>query len=165
MFRKNWVSSPTNVPRQTDHASTSGRRSGRARTTGASRCLAGTRSTTDTRPLRHHGRRTISQRNRKGQPPRDLGWLLDHRFLRLTHVGRHSGRQYRTVLEVVGRDRSRSEFFVVSGFGPRADWLRNLDASGRATVTVGKRSFPAAHAGWAAPRLTRCSWTTSDATG
>ena len=31
-----------------------------------------------------------------------LGWLLGHRFLRLTHVGRRSGRRYRTVLEVVG---------------------------------------------------------------
>jgi deazaflavin-dependent oxidoreductase (nitroreductase family) len=76
---------------------------------------------------------------------RDLGWLLGHRLLRLTHVGRQSGRRYRTVLEVVGHDRSGSEFFVVSGFGPRADWLRNLDAGGRATVTVGSRSFPAVH--------------------
>jgi deazaflavin-dependent oxidoreductase (nitroreductase family) len=76
---------------------------------------------------------------------RHLGWLLGHRILRLSHVGRRSGRRYRTVLEVVGRDRCGSEFFVVSGFGPRADWLRNLDAGGRATVTVGTRSFPADH--------------------
>jgi hypothetical protein len=49
------------------------------------------------------------------------------------------------VLEVVGRDRSGPEFFVVSGFGTRADWLRNLDACGPATVTTGKRTFPADH--------------------
>jgi hypothetical protein len=30
-----------------------------------------------------------------------LGWLLGHRFLLLTHVGRKSGLQRRTVLEVV----------------------------------------------------------------
>jgi deazaflavin-dependent oxidoreductase (nitroreductase family) len=76
---------------------------------------------------------------------RNLGWLLGHRFLRLTHVGRHSGRRYHTVLEVVGHDRAGPEFFVVSGFGTRADWLRNLDACGPATVTVGRRTFPADH--------------------
>ncbi|MFL5517182.1 MAG: nitroreductase family deazaflavin-dependent oxidoreductase, partial [Gemmatimonadales bacterium] len=31
-----------------------------------------------------------------------LGWLLGHRFLRLHHVGRRSGRRYESVLEVVG---------------------------------------------------------------
>jgi len=76
---------------------------------------------------------------------RDLGWLLGHRILRLSHVGRRSGRHYRTVLEVVGRDRTSGEFFVVSGFGGRADWVRNLDAGGPATVAVGRRRFPADH--------------------
>lgn len=35
---------------------------------------------------------------------RDLGWLLGHRFLLLTHRGRTSGRTYRTVLEVLQFD-------------------------------------------------------------
>ena len=95
---------------------------------------------------------------------RHLGWLLGHRILRLTHVGRRSGRRYRTVLEVVGRDRCGSEFFVVSGFGPRADWLRNLDAGGRATVTVGTRSFPADHRRLGDARPTPYSSTTNGAT-
>jgi len=29
------------------------------------------------------------------------GWLLGHRFLRLTHIGRNSGRHYQTMLEVI----------------------------------------------------------------
>ena len=73
-----------------------------------------------------------------------LGWVLGKRIMRLTHRGRRSGRTYNTVLEVVGH-RQYAEFFVVSGFGPRSDWLRNLDAGGPATVTVGRRCFPADH--------------------
>ena len=76
---------------------------------------------------------------------RGLGWLLGHRILRLTHVGRRSRRRYRTVLEVVGRDPSRSEFFVISGFGACSDWLRNLEAGGTASVEFGRRSFPTDH--------------------
>jgi deazaflavin-dependent oxidoreductase (nitroreductase family) len=75
----------------------------------------------------------------------NLGRLLGHRVLRLRHVGRRSGRRHRTTLEVVGHDRPSDEYFVVSGFGERTDWLRNLDAGGPATVTVGRRSFPADH--------------------
>lgn len=32
---------------------------------------------------------------------------------------------------------------VVSGFGPRADWLRNLQANGRAEISIGRDSYPA----------------------
>ena len=75
---------------------------------------------------------------------RGLSRLMTRRFLRLTHTGRRSGRSFHTVLEVVGH-RSGGEFFVVSGFGPRSDWLRNLEAGGPATVSVSGRSFPADH--------------------
>ncbi len=75
----------------------------------------------------------------------DLGRALGRRILRLTHVGRRSGRTLHTVLEVVGHDRVTGEFVVASGFGRRPDWLRNLDAGGPATVTVGSTTFPAGH--------------------
>jgi hypothetical protein len=48
----------------------------------------------------------------------NLGWLLGERFLCLTHVGRKSGRQYRTALEVVGTNPTAGEFMVIAGFGP-----------------------------------------------
>lgn len=38
-----------------------------------------------------------------------VGWMLGHRFLRLSHVGRRSRRRYGTMLEVIGRDRATSE--------------------------------------------------------
>jgi deazaflavin-dependent oxidoreductase (nitroreductase family) len=75
---------------------------------------------------------------------RGLSRLMGRRFLRLTHTGRRSGRSFHTVLEVVAH-RSGGEFFVVSGFGPRSDWLRNLEAGGPATVRVSGRSFPVDH--------------------
>ena len=74
-----------------------------------------------------------------------LGSLLDRRFLRLGHRGRRSGAPYATVLEVVACDRRMPEFVVVSGFGARADWLRNIEAGGPVEVTVGRRTFPAEH--------------------
>ena len=65
------------------------------------------------------------------------GRLLGHRFLQLTHVGRRSGRTFRTVLEVIRYDPKTGEATVLSGFGPQADWLRNLQAAGAAEVSFG----------------------------
>jgi deazaflavin-dependent oxidoreductase (nitroreductase family) len=73
----------------------------------------------------------------------NLGWLLGRRFLHLAHRGRHSGRRYVTVLEVVAADRSSREFTVVSGFGQRSDWLRNVEAGGLIEVTVRSEAFAA----------------------
>lgn len=73
-----------------------------------------------------------------------LGWLLGHRFLLLEHRGRRSGDRYETVLEVVKWDRL-GEVVVMSGWGPTADWYRNVMAGGDIRITVGSRSFPASH--------------------
>jgi deazaflavin-dependent oxidoreductase (nitroreductase family) len=70
-----------------------------------------------------------------------LGWLLDSRFLLLTHAGRRSGREYRTVVEVVGRLPRSGEYVVMAGFGHSADWLQNLRAGGGREVAVGHRRF------------------------
>jgi deazaflavin-dependent oxidoreductase (nitroreductase family) len=70
-----------------------------------------------------------------------LGWLLDHRFLLLTHRGRKSGRIYHTVLEVVRFDHATSEAVVVSGWGGRADWFRNLRAHPALEIAIGRDRF------------------------
>ncbi|SEF20605.1 deazaflavin-dependent oxidoreductase, nitroreductase family [Amycolatopsis pretoriensis] len=72
-----------------------------------------------------------------------FGWLLGHRFLCLTHLGRKSGRMYRTVLEVVGV--KGDEYVVVAGLGAGADWFRNIQARPPVEVVVGRRRFPAEH--------------------
>ncbi len=71
-----------------------------------------------------------------------LGGLLGSRFLCLTHVGRRSGRRYRTVLEVIGHDRSSAEYLVIAGFGTKADWYRNIQATPAVEVLVGRHRFP-----------------------
>jgi deazaflavin-dependent oxidoreductase (nitroreductase family) len=70
-----------------------------------------------------------------------LGWVLGSRFLMLTHVGRRSGRTYRTVVEVVGTLPATGEYVVLAGLGRSADWLRNLQAGGGREVAVGRRRF------------------------
>ena len=70
-----------------------------------------------------------------------LGWLLGGRFLLLVHAGRRTGREYHTVVEVVGHDRATGEWTVVAGFGRASDWYRNVMAGGAVRVVVGRRSF------------------------
>ncbi len=68
-----------------------------------------------------------------------LGWLLGSRFMLLTHVGRKTGRRHSTVVEVVGHEPSTDTFYVVSGFGRRADWFRNVLRNPGVEITVGGR--------------------------
>jgi deazaflavin-dependent oxidoreductase (nitroreductase family) len=71
------------------------------------------------------------------------GWLLGHRFLLLRHRGRRSGRTYATVLEVLSWDAHAREAVVISGLGPRAQWLRNVLVAGAAEIEIGSERFPA----------------------
>lgn len=76
----------------------------------------------------------------------NLGWLLGHRFLRLTHVGRRTGRTYQTMLEVIGISAAKpEEVIVLAGLGASADWYRNVRASGSSTVAIGGSRFRAVH--------------------
>jgi deazaflavin-dependent oxidoreductase (nitroreductase family) len=72
-----------------------------------------------------------------------LGWLLGERFLLLTHTGRHTGKPRQTVIEVVKHDRERADFYVVSGWGPRADWYRNIHAQPQVLVQAGRHRWHA----------------------
>lgn len=72
---------------------------------------------------------------------KNLGWLLGRRFVCFTHRGRHSGRTYRTVVEVVDLDARTGEIVVASGFGPEADWYRNLRARPALEVQIARRRF------------------------
>lgn len=71
-----------------------------------------------------------------------LGGLLGGRFLLLTHTGRISGRQRRAVIEVVDHSSADGSYVVASGFGPKADWYRNVLTTPDVTVQVGRRTIP-----------------------
>lgn len=64
----------------------------------------------------------------------NLGGLLGHRFLQLTHLGRKSGKIRKVVLEVLRHE--QGVYIVASGWGERADWYKNLLASPQAAIRV-----------------------------
>lgn len=73
----------------------------------------------------------------------NLGWLLGQRFLQLTTRGRTTGAPRAVVLEVLGLEAEGGGFFIASAWGAGAQWLRNLEASPRAEVQVGRQRFSA----------------------
>ena len=66
-----------------------------------------------------------------------LGWLLGHRFLLLTHIGRKSGITRNTVLEVVSYDSTNHRCIIASGWGEKAQWFRNITANPDVELTLG----------------------------
>jgi deazaflavin-dependent oxidoreductase (nitroreductase family) len=71
-----------------------------------------------------------------------LGGLLGRRFLLLEHTGRRSGVARRTMLEVMERDDTDAPI-IVSGFGDRSDWYRNITADPAVAYTSGRRRVEA----------------------
>ena len=57
----------------------------------------------------------------------------------LTHVGRRSGRQYRTPLTVFS---THDGVAILLTYGPDRDWLKNLTAAGGGTMRRYGRNFP-----------------------
>jgi deazaflavin-dependent oxidoreductase (nitroreductase family) len=74
-----------------------------------------------------------------------LGFVFGSRLLLLEHVGRRSGQPRYVVVEVVGQPAPNS-YAVVSGFGTRAQWFRNVRANPRVRVAVGRRRLTPASA-------------------
>lgn len=70
------------------------------------------------------------------------GWVLGPRVLLLEHLGRKSGLPRCVCLEVVDRP-SPATIVIVSGFGERAQWYRNLVAHPDCFVTLGHHRLSA----------------------
>jgi len=62
-----------------------------------------------------------------------LGVIFGHRLLMLEHVGRNTGQRRFVVLEVVDHP-APDRYVVVSGFGTRAQWFRNVEANPQVCV-------------------------------
>ena len=73
----------------------------------------------------------------------NLGWLIGYRGLLLIHLGRKSGLLRETVLEVLRYDPATRESVVLSGWGEKADWYRNIGVTPALEVqTGGERYVP-----------------------
>ena len=71
-----------------------------------------------------------------------LGWILGNRFVMIEHTGRRSGNTYHTVLEVIRNDDTTID--IAAAWGPKTDWLRNIEANPRVRVSMGRlRNKPA----------------------
>ncbi|MEP7020623.1 MAG: nitroreductase family deazaflavin-dependent oxidoreductase [Pseudonocardiales bacterium] len=62
-----------------------------------------------------------------------LGVIFGHRLLMFEHVGRNTGQRRFVGLEVVDHP-ARDRYVVVSGFGTRAQWFRNVEANPQVRV-------------------------------
>ena len=70
-----------------------------------------------------------------------LGWLLGHRFLMITHIGRKTGTIHQTVVEAVHYDPKTHECIAVAGYGASTDWYRNIQAHPALLVQIGNRRY------------------------
>jgi deazaflavin-dependent oxidoreductase (nitroreductase family) len=70
-----------------------------------------------------------------------LGRLLGHRFLLLTHLGRKSGQERQTVVEVVRYDPATHESVVFAGWRGETDWYRNILAHPAIVVETGGERY------------------------
>ena len=71
----------------------------------------------------------------------NLGWILGHRFLLFVHLGRKSGLLRETVLEVILYDPATRESVVLSAWGKKADWYRNIEAVPALEVRTGGQRY------------------------
>lgn len=83
-----------------------------------------------------------------------LGFLFGGRLLMIEHRGRVSGARRYVVVEAVEHEAS-DRIVVASGFGPKAEWYRNLLAEPRCGVSVGARRRVPARAEALAPDESR----------
>jgi len=73
-----------------------------------------------------------------------LGWLLGHRFMLLTHIGRRSGKVRRTVLAVLHFDAGTGEVMAISAWSA-SDWYKNIQASPALQVETGFTRYAPVH--------------------
>ncbi|WP_336082640.1 nitroreductase family deazaflavin-dependent oxidoreductase [Nocardia sp. SSK8] len=72
-----------------------------------------------------------------------FGFLFGRRLLMLEHLGRSSGQRRYVVLEVVDQP-AVDEYVIVSGFGVKAQWYRNIVANPAVRISTGfRRGVPA----------------------
>ena len=69
-----------------------------------------------------------------------LGWMFGKRFMLLTHVGRRSGKTYRTVLAVLRFNEKTHEIFAVSPWS-KSNWYHNIQAVPALEVETGNGRF------------------------
>ena len=71
-----------------------------------------------------------------------MGGLFGKRFVLFHHVGRKSGKQYQTVVEVVEIEKETGNVIIVAGYGERTQWYQNLKQMQNTTIQQGNQKYP-----------------------
>lgn len=70
-----------------------------------------------------------------------LGGLLGKRFVLINHLGRKTGVQHRTVVEVVEREIGTDNVIVIAGYGEQTQWYKNLKNQPKTTIQIGNQKY------------------------
>ena len=68
---------------------------------------------------------------------------MGNRFIQIKHIGRVSGKVYKTVVEVVKYKPDSQIVYVVSGYKKKSDWLKNLTNHPQIDINFRGRKFGA----------------------
>jgi deazaflavin-dependent oxidoreductase (nitroreductase family) len=71
----------------------------------------------------------------------DLGWLLGHRGLLLIHREHESGLLRETLLEMILYNSATGQSVVLSAWGEKSDWYRNVGATPALEVRTGGQRY------------------------
>ena len=73
------------------------------------------------------------------------GWerLIGAQWMLITTVGRRSGKPRETMVDVMDYDSATDTYYIEAAYGPRADWVRNIEANPQFKAQVGRRKFHA----------------------
>lgn len=70
-----------------------------------------------------------------------LGWIFGHRILVVTHRGRKSDLIHQTPLEVVRYDKQTRTSIVISAWGERSDWYRNVQKTPALQIQIDRERY------------------------
>ena len=71
----------------------------------------------------------------------NLGWLMGKRFIKITHIGRKSGKPRHVVLEVVKYEPSNRTYYIAAAWGEQSDWVKNIRANPQIKVQVASQKM------------------------
>lgn len=72
-----------------------------------------------------------------------LGSIMGTRFVQLSHIGRRSGKIYKTVVEVVDYDPDQRKIYIASGFRQKSDWYKNIQKTPQIEVNFRGKQYEA----------------------
>ncbi len=73
------------------------------------------------------------------------GWerIIGAQWMLITTIGRKSGRHRQVMVDVLLHNGQTDAYYILSAYGSRADWVRNIQVNPRFEAQVGRRKFSA----------------------